>query len=56
MAVALMLVLEGVLPALAPTVWRDLFRRMVELSDGQVRFMGLGSIGCGVVLLRLLAP
>jgi uncharacterized protein YjeT (DUF2065 family) len=50
-ACALVLVLEGALPFLAPRVWRDAFRRMGELSDGQLRFVGLASITAGVVML-----
>ncbi|HXU56084.1 MAG TPA: DUF2065 domain-containing protein, partial [Casimicrobiaceae bacterium] len=43
-ACALVLVLEGLLPLVAPRVWRDTFRRMTELSDGQLRFIGLTSL------------
>ena len=50
-AIALMLVLEGILPLTAPRFWRDVFRQMVELRDGQIRFIGLMSVGIGVVLL-----
>lgn len=53
MAVALMLVIEGLLPFLLPTVWRDAFRRLTELSDGQIRFVGLTSMVAGVLLLFL---
>ena len=53
-ACALVLVLEGLLPLAAPRLWRDTFRRMTELSDGQLRFIGLTSllIGTAVLLLR----
>jgi hypothetical protein len=50
-AVALMLVLEGVLPFLMPSLWRDTFRRLVELSDGQLRFIGLTAMLAGLLLL-----
>jgi hypothetical protein len=50
-AVALMLVLEGVLPFLMPSVWRDTFRRLVDLSDGQLRFIGLTAMLAGLLLL-----
>jgi uncharacterized protein YjeT (DUF2065 family) len=50
-ALALMLVMEGVLPFLAPSAWRDAFTRMIQFSDGQVRFMGLISMLAGLVLL-----
>jgi uncharacterized protein YjeT (DUF2065 family) len=51
MGLALMLVFEGVLPFLFPTRWRDTFRSLVLLSDGQLRFIGLTSMLCGVLLL-----
>jgi uncharacterized protein YjeT (DUF2065 family) len=51
MALALMLILEGVLPFLAPGVWRDTFRRITQMSDGQIRFVGLSSMLVGVLLL-----
>lgn len=53
LAFALMLVIEGLLPFLAPGVWRDAFRRVTELSDGQIRFIGLSSMLVGVVLLTV---
>jgi len=46
-AFALLLIVEGVLPLVAPRVWRDTFRRLVDLSDGQLRFIGLTSITIG---------
>lgn len=53
-AFALVLVIEGVLPFLAPRLWRDVFRRVTELSDGQLRFMGLASMAIGVIALVLI--
>jgi uncharacterized protein len=53
LAFALMLVIEGLLPFLAPRIWRESFRRVTELSDGQIRFIGLSSMLVGVVLLTL---
>ncbi len=52
-ALALLLVLEGVLPFLVPGVWRDAFRKLTELSDGQLRFMGLTSMLAGLIILAL---
>lgn len=52
-AVALMLVIEGLLPFLLPTIWRDAFRRLTEMSDGQIRFVGLSSMLAGLLLLFL---
>jgi uncharacterized protein YjeT (DUF2065 family) len=50
---ALMLVLEGVLPFVAPKFWRDAFRKFTEMSDGQIRFAGLTSMLIGLALLLL---
>jgi uncharacterized protein YjeT (DUF2065 family) len=55
LAFALMLVLEGLMPFIAPARWRELFRRLLELSDGQIRFFGLTSIAIGLGLLLLLS-
>lgn len=53
MAFGLMLVLEGLLPFAAPRAWRDTFKRMIELKDGQLRFVGLISILGGLFLMFL---
>ena len=53
MAVALLLIIEGLLPFLAPNVWRETFRRLMQLSDGQIRFFGLTSMLAGLFLLFL---
>jgi uncharacterized protein YjeT (DUF2065 family) len=42
-------------PFLAPKVWRDTFRSVTELADGQIRFIGLSSMLVGVVLLMVAA-
>ncbi len=52
--VALMLVLEGLLPFLLPRIWRDTFRRLVDFSDGQLRFIGLSSMLIGLLLIALM--
>jgi len=52
-ALGLMLVIEGVLPLLAPRAWRDTFKRMIELKDGQLRFVGLASVVGGLILILL---
>lgn len=50
-ALALMLIAEGLLPLLNPKGWRAVFERAVQLSDGQLRFIGLLSLLAGLVLL-----
>ena len=52
-AVAIMLVLEGLLPLLNPRAWRTMFERATKLSDGQIRFIGLGSVLIGLLLLAV---
>ena len=52
-AFGLMLVLEGVLPFLAPRVWRETFRKLLEMSDGQLRFMGLLSMLGGLCIVLI---
>jgi len=53
-ALALVLILEGSLPLLAPRVWRDAFARLLALTDGQLRFVGLLTIGAGGITLAIL--
>jgi uncharacterized protein YjeT (DUF2065 family) len=48
---ALMLVIEGILPFTAPRIWREAFRKFLEMSDGQIRFAGLASMVAGLALL-----
>jgi uncharacterized protein YjeT (DUF2065 family) len=52
-AFGLMLVLEGALPLAAPALWREAFRRVIEYSDGQIRFFGLASMAAGIALFAL---
>ncbi len=53
LALALMLVMEGLLPLLSPASWRTVMRRIGALADGQIRFFGLASILAGIVLFFL---
>ena len=55
-AFALMLVIEGVLPFLVPGVWRETFTRLTQMSDGQIRFIGLTSMLAGLLLLYVARP
>lgn len=52
-AFALMLVVEGLLPFLSPQAWRQVFERAVRMTDGQIRFVGLGSMLLGLLLLAI---
>ena len=50
-ALGLMRVVEGLLPFLAPGVWRRAFQAALSLSDGQLRFVGLTSMIVGLLVL-----
>ncbi|MBK9361894.1 MAG: DUF2065 domain-containing protein [Rubrivivax sp.] len=52
-AFALMLVLEGLLPFFSPRAWRQVFERALRLTDGQIRFIALGSMLTGLLLLAI---
>jgi len=53
LGLAMMLVIEGLLPFLMPEMWRETFRKLVSLSDGQLRFVGVIAILSGLLLLYL---
>jgi uncharacterized protein YjeT (DUF2065 family) len=53
MAFGLVLVIGGLLPFLAPAVWRDMFRRITTLTDGQLRFTGLAAMLAGLAIVVL---
>jgi uncharacterized protein YjeT (DUF2065 family) len=42
---------EGLVPFLLPELWRETFRKLVALTDGQLRFIGLTSMISGLLLL-----
>lgn len=52
-AFGLMLILEGILPLIAPQAWRETFKKMITFNDGQLRFIGLISMVGGLVLVLL---
>jgi uncharacterized protein len=47
-ALAIVMILEGALPFISPRLWRDTFSKLIDLSDGQIRFVGLVAILVGV--------
>ncbi len=55
-AIALVLIIEGLLPFLSPSAWREAFMRMGRLADGQIRFIGLSSMLIGLILLFVFSP
>jgi uncharacterized protein YjeT (DUF2065 family) len=50
-ALALMLIIEGILPMASPIRWRKMFEQLLRLEDGQIRFFGLCSALVGLILL-----
>jgi len=50
-AVALMLVAEGLLPFISPVSWRQIFEKAMQMSDGQIRFLGLSCMLAGLAML-----
>ena len=52
-ALALALVLEGLLPFVSPATWRSVFMKAAEMRDEQIRLVGLGAMLAGLGLLVL---
>ena len=52
-AVALVLVIEGMLPFLSPDGWRQAMIQAGRLSDKTLRIVGLASMIAGVLVLYL---
>jgi uncharacterized protein YjeT (DUF2065 family) len=55
LALALVLVIEGLLPFLSPTSWRKAFEQALKMNDGQIRFFGLCSIVLGILAIAFLS-
>lgn len=49
-ALALVLIFEGLLPLVAPGLWRRVFSELLRLHDGQIRFYGLVTVLAGLML------
>ncbi|MGA8008368.1 MAG: DUF2065 domain-containing protein [Thiomonas sp.] len=54
LALGMVLVIEGLMPLLSPRQWRDLFRQILALTDGQLRFVGLIAVAAGLLLIVFL--
>lgn len=52
-ALGLFLLFEGIMPFAAPAQWRSIIERVSLMKDGQIRFMGLGAVVLGLVLLAI---
>jgi uncharacterized protein YjeT (DUF2065 family) len=51
LAIALMLIIEGMFPFVFPSAWRDTFRKMSERPPQQIRIGGLIVMALGLILL-----
>ncbi len=54
LAAALLLVLEGLFPALAPALYKRMMKAVSEKDERSLRMMGLVMIGVGALLVFLL--
>ena len=54
LAIGMVLVIEGLMPLFFPRRWRDMFRQIMALTDGQLRFVGLIAVAIGLLLVFLL--
>ncbi|MDD5002349.1 MAG: DUF2065 domain-containing protein [Betaproteobacteria bacterium] len=54
LAIGMVLVIEGLMPLFFPRQWRDMFRQIMVLTDGQLRFVGLIAVAIGLLLVFLL--
>ena len=50
-ALALVMVIEGILPFVGPGRYRQMVAQIVRLSDNQLRTFGLAAMIAGIVLL-----
>jgi uncharacterized protein YjeT (DUF2065 family) len=55
LAVGLMLILEGLMPMMAPDRWRRLFEQILKLEEGQIRFFGMFMVLTGLLLFWLVS-
>ena len=51
LGLAMMLIVEGMIPFVSPGLWRETFRKLLTLKDGQLRFVGMTAMLSGIILL-----
>jgi uncharacterized protein YjeT (DUF2065 family) len=56
LALALVLVIEGLFPFASPSGWRRMFLQLLQLNDSQIRFFAAASISVGLLMIWWLAP
>ena len=52
-AIALVLIIEGMLPFISPRRWRHMLTAVNQMQDRAIRNVGLGSMLLGLLLLYL---
>ncbi len=52
-AIALVMIIEGILPFVSPESLKKTYQKMQELPDDTLRKVGIGSIVLGMLLLFL---
>lgn len=52
-ALALVLVIEGLMPMLAPDRWREMMQRLSSVDSRSLRLCGGGVVAVGLVILQL---
>ena len=50
-AIALVFIIEGLIPFISPGRWRNMLALVGEMDDGLIRNFGLGSMLFGLLLL-----
>ena len=53
-AFCLMLVIEGIMPFVAPGRWRAMLEAIEQVDNNTIRLIGLGSMVVGTVLLYVI--
>ncbi len=53
-ALALVLIIEGIVPFISPETLRNTYKRITEMNDRTVRISGLVSMMAGVIFLTLI--
>ena len=54
LAAAFMLMFEGLMPLIAPALWRRIFERMMQMPDQAIRLFGVVSVLLGLLMYWLL--
>ncbi len=54
-ALALVLIIEGLLPALTPVAWREAMARLIDSDVRNIRLVGIASIVVGAIVFRMVS-